>query len=79
MTRFDSRLSVRHSVVGVVGIVDIVGLSSVVQSGQFSLGNEIERVVTWKQGSDVSALSGKSVRLRFSIKDADLYSFKFNE
>jgi len=43
------------------------------------IGNEIERVVTWKQGSDVSTLSGKAVRLRFSIKDADLYSFKFNE
>lgn len=43
------------------------------------IGNEIERVVSWKQGSDVSSLSGKSVRLRFVMKDADLYSFKFNE
>ncbi|MCG6156974.1 hypothetical protein [Rubinisphaera margarita] len=43
------------------------------------IGNEIERVVTWKQGSDVSSLSGKPVRLRFVIKDADLYAFKFNE
>lgn len=43
------------------------------------IGNEIERVVTWQQGSDVSAFSGKPVRLRFVIKDADLYSFKFNE
>ncbi len=43
------------------------------------IGNEIERVVTWKQGSDLSSLSGKPVRLRFVIKDADLYAFKFNE
>ncbi|HCS49986.1 hypothetical protein [Rubinisphaera sp.] len=41
------------------------------------IGNEIERVVTWKQGGDVSSLSGKTVRLRFVMKDADLYAFKF--
>ena len=40
-------------------------------------GDEIERVVTWKGGSDVSKLSGKPIRLRFSIKDADLYSLRF--
>ncbi len=43
------------------------------------IGNEITRTVTWKQGSNVSALAGRPVRLRFMIKDADLYSFKFNE
>jgi len=43
------------------------------------IGNEIVRTVSWKQGTDVSALAGKSVRLRFVMKDADLYSFKFNE
>jgi hypothetical protein len=26
----------------------------------------------------LSALSGKAVRLRITLKDADLYSFKFN-
>lgn len=41
------------------------------------IGDEIERVVTWKGGSDVSALAGKSVRLRFVLKDADLYSLQF--
>lgn len=41
------------------------------------IGNEIERVVTWKQGSDVSSIAGKPVRLRFVIKDADLYAFHF--
>lgn len=43
------------------------------------IGNEIHRVVTWKQGSDVSSLAGKPVRLRFVIKDADLYAFKFGD
>lgn len=41
------------------------------------IGNEIERVVTWKKGSDVSAFAGKPVRLRFVMKDADLYALRF--
>ncbi|QDV26390.1 glycoside hydrolase family protein [Aureliella helgolandensis] len=43
------------------------------------IGNEIKRVVTWKSGSDVASLSGKPVRLRFVMKDADLYAFKFDD
>lgn len=40
-------------------------------------GDTIERTVTWKKGSDVSALVGKIVKLRFVLEDADLYSFQF--
>jgi len=40
-------------------------------------GDEIERVVTWQGSSDVSRLAGKPVRLRFCLRDADLYSFRF--
>jgi len=40
-------------------------------------GDAIERAVTWKTGGDVSTLAGKSVRLRFVLKDADLYAFQF--
>lgn len=40
-------------------------------------GDAIERAVTWKNGGDVSALVGKPVRLRFTLKDADLYAFQF--
>ena len=42
-----------------------------------TIGNEIEREVSWKNGPDVSALAGKTVRLRFVMKDADLYAFRF--
>lgn len=41
------------------------------------IGNELERKVAWKSGSDVSTLAGKTLRLRFSMKDADIYSFQF--
>jgi hypothetical protein len=40
-------------------------------------GDEIERVVAWNGGSDVSGLAGQPVRLRFVMKDADLYSIRF--
>jgi pimeloyl-ACP methyl ester carboxylesterase len=44
---------------------------------QEQIGNEIERVVTWGNNSDVSALAGKVVRVRFQLKDADLYAIRF--
>ncbi len=40
-------------------------------------GDELERVVAWKAGPDVSKLAGKPVRLRFVMKDADLYAIRF--
>lgn len=40
-------------------------------------GDEIERTVVWKAGSDVSGLAGQEVEIRFSMRDADLYSFRF--
>jgi hypothetical protein len=42
-------------------------------------GDTIERVIEWKEGSDLRALSGKPVRLRFVLHDADLYSFHFSD
>jgi hypothetical protein len=39
----------------------------------------LDRVVTWKNGSDVGTLAGKPIRIRFRIKDADLFSFQFTE
>ena len=41
------------------------------------LGDEIERVVAWKRGSDLPTLAGRPIRLRFVMKDADIYSFRF--
>ncbi len=40
-------------------------------------GDEIEHTVTWQGGPDVSAFAGQAVRLRFVMKDADLYSLRF--
>jgi len=43
------------------------------------IGDEIARDVLWKNGSNVSALAGKIVRIRIVMKDAELYSLKFDE
>ncbi len=41
-------------------------------------GDALERAVTWRDGcSDLSALAGKPVRMRFALRDADLFSLKF--
>ncbi|WP_236974178.1 hypothetical protein [Membranihabitans maritimus] len=40
-------------------------------------GDAIERTVSWKGRINVSAIAGKPVKLRFVLKDADLYSFQF--
>ena len=40
-------------------------------------GDEVERVVTWKGSSDLKQLSGREIRLKFELKDADLYSLRF--
>ena len=41
-------------------------------------GDEVGGVISWNGGSDVGALAGSEIRLRFQLKDADLYAFKFN-
>ena len=40
-------------------------------------GDEIEEVVRWKAGADLGALTGHPVRLRFVMREADLYSLRF--
>ena len=40
-------------------------------------GDSLDRAVTWKGAADLSTLAGRPVRLRFVMKDADLYSLRF--
>ena len=42
-------------------------------------GDDLQRAVAWRQGPDVSTLAGKPVRLRFALRDADLYALQFTE
>jgi uncharacterized repeat protein (TIGR02543 family) len=40
-------------------------------------GDELQGVMRWKNGSDLGALAGTPVQLRFVLKDADIYSMRF--
>lgn len=40
-------------------------------------GDELARKVVWKNNPDLNALAGTPVRIRFELKDADLYAYHF--
>ncbi len=40
-------------------------------------GDDLARTVKWGETTDVSSLAGQPLRLRFLLKDADLYSMQF--
>ena len=42
-------------------------------------GDTHERIVTWNNNSDVSNLTGKRIHIRMVLREADLYSLKFQE
>ena len=41
------------------------------------IGADVDRAVTWNGNADVSRAAQQSIRLRFAMKDADLYSLRF--
>jgi hypothetical protein len=42
-------------------------------------GDTLDRPIAWKSGRTLESLAGTPVRLRFSLRDADLYAFRFIE
>lgn len=43
------------------------------------IGDALSRPVTWTSGARLLEIAGKPVRIRFVLKDADLFSFRFHE
>ena len=41
------------------------------------IGNEIDRTVRWGDSSDLSTLSGKPLRLKVELRDANLFALQF--
>lgn len=41
------------------------------------IGDEIEKIAVWQSESDLSNLAGIPIRLRFVMRDSDVYSFRF--
>ena len=42
-------------------------------------GDSVEQPAPWKDDEALKSLAGKTVRLRFVLKDADLFAFRFAE
>ena len=40
-------------------------------------GDDIGEKVTWNGSPDISKIAGKPIKLRFAMRDADLFSFRF--
>ena len=40
------------------------------------IGSEIERTVSWQSEAALSSLQGKPIRLRFVMKDVNLYAMR---
>lgn len=84
--RFDgSRLVLNFATSAVGGIrVEVQDEDGLVLEGlgleqcEELIGDDVERTVQWQAGSDLGRRAGKRVRLRFALRDADLYSMRFN-
>ncbi|REJ90151.1 MAG: hypothetical protein DWQ45_15885 [Planctomycetota bacterium] len=42
-------------------------------------GDTLDRPVVWKSEADLAELAGRAVRVRFELRDADLYSYQFRD
>ena len=78
-------LNVNTSATGIVR-VELLDINGIPLEGyrmedcdRIHTANEINREVSWGGRSDVSIFAGKPVRLRFEIRDADLFAFQFKE
>jgi len=40
-------------------------------------GNAVEQIVSWKKGANLQSLTGKTIRLRIELSDADVFSLRF--
>jgi hypothetical protein len=41
--------------------------------------DSIDRIVSWKGQSDISALAGKPIRILYELQDADVFSYRFGQ
>ncbi len=41
------------------------------------IGDDLNYIVRWRSQADLASLAGQPIRLRFSLADADIYSFQF--
>jgi hypothetical protein len=69
-------INYRTSAAGFVRVEIICG-DDVYKSEEI-IGDEIKRIVKWQNDASIVSASGKPVYMRFVMKDADVFSYKFN-
>jgi hypothetical protein len=42
-------------------------------------GDELDAFARWKSKPDLAALSGRTIRLRFVLQDADIFALRFTD
>jgi len=60
-----------------VELLDAAAGDAVLATGEELIGDDIDRPVVWRGRADVAEFAGRSVRLRFALKDADLFALRF--
>ncbi len=72
-------LNLATSAAGSVKVELLDEKNTVIATSEELIGNEIERVVTWKDNFDLSKWAGQDVRLKLTLQDSDVFAFQFTE
>ena len=70
-------LNLAGSALGSVRVDILDPALRIVAASENVTGDAIDKPVRWRDGVDLASLAGKTVRLRFTLQDVDLYSFRF--
>lgn len=70
-------LNFSTSAAGNVGVELLDEADTLLAASESLIGDDLARRVVWRDQVDVAAFAGRLVRLRFTLKDADLYSLRF--
>ncbi len=71
-------LNFSTSAKGLVQVEILDASGKIVASSEKLTTDAIDKTISWQHG-DLAALAGKPVRLKFTLRDADLYSFRFTD
>ncbi len=79
--RFEgSRLELNYSTsaLGFVGIQMLNSKGKILAESEPLIGDAVDGLVKWKRDADLSQFAGQPVYLSFEMREADLYSFRFD-
>jgi hypothetical protein len=72
-------LNLSGSAVGSVRVDVLDPAGKLLAASEPLTGDSIEKEVVWRAGADLAKLAGKPVRLRFTLRDVDLFALRFTE